>query len=128
MQPFHMTAELARQTIGHFMEFHTRSTTSWSKFTDEMKRLLTFETGLEPNARWSPRLLVACVCCSRMFWREEMEQLHLVGPQSDWIKKPAEVARMLSVKEYAQRMPRIPLAELQASSVLYQNEQVLLHK
>ena len=127
LQPFCLTPDIARNVIANFAEFYCRGSLDWDDFTPEMRSLLNTSSGLPPVLRWTPRRMMACVCCARLFWPEDLVRAHLVGPHSDWLRKPAVVWKMLSVKAYHTICRRIPMEELLASSVRIGDEDVLLH-
>ena len=93
-----------------------------------MKSALRCSDGLHGGHRWETRRMLACVCCARMYWSEEMERRHLAGLHADWLRNPSEVWGLLSVDSYRSRAPLIPLEELEASAVSMSGVMVLLHK
>ena len=54
--------------------------------------------------------------CARLFWREDLWDVHLAG-SGCFMKSPDQVAELLAWEEYHRHWPKIPAAELQASSV-----------
>ena len=72
--------------------------------------------------------MTACVCCARMFWSEDLSQLHMTGPHADWMPHSEEAWALLSADAYSCRAPLIPRSELRASAVLINGQHVLLHK
>ena len=84
--------------------------------------------GLAACRRWEPRRMIACVCCARMFWSEDLKKRHLFGFHADWLGKPREAWELLSAEKYSMRAPLIPREELQASTVQMNGMLVLLHK
>ena len=126
--PRKLTPAVGRLMIANFSEFHVRGAVEWRNFTPKMVESTASEGGLSSFDRWQPRHMMACVCCARMFWSEEMCSKYIVGEKADWISSPHQVWRMLSVDEYAKAWPMIPREELDASSVEIEGYNVLLHK
>ena len=93
-----------------------------------MKAAVRSSSGLDGAHRWESRLLVACVCCARMYWSENLLRLHLVGPHAEWMCNPDRAWPLLAVDAYSARAPLIPRSELEASAVFVLEHLVLLHK
>ena len=72
--------------------------------------------------------MLACVCCARIFWSEDLYKRYLVGIHADWLQRPEEAYALLSVEAYSRLAPRIPQTELQASAVEVGGRLVLLHR
>ena len=117
-----------RLMIANFSEFHVRAQLDWLNFTPQMMRAAQSTVGLQPFDRWQPRHMMACICCTRMYWPEDMCKKHIAGADASWIAQPDLVWEMLSVDEYAKAWPMIPRDELEASSVMIAGRHVLLHK
>ena len=117
-----------RLMVANFSEFHARAQLDWLKFTPQMTEAAKGTVGLQPFDRWHPRHMMACICCTRMYWPEDMCKKHIAGSEASWIAQPDLVWDMLSVDEYAKAWPMIPREELKASSVMIAGRHVLLHK
>ena len=127
MRPFVLTPVLSRALVSNFAEFYSRGSLDWKAFSQDMKSALRCSDGLHGGHRWATRRMLACVCCARMYWSEEMERRHLAGVHADWLRNPSEVWGLLSVGSYRSRAPLIPLEELEASAVSMSGVMVLLH-
>ena len=68
-----------RAAISNFAEFQTRSAVAWEDFPPGMKAALAAGCGLQPEDRWEPRAVAACVFCARRFWKEELSLVSLTG-------------------------------------------------
>ena len=128
LRPFVLTPVWSRAIVSNFSEFYCRGSLDWTRFSDDMRAALGRSTGLPSASRWEPRRMLACVCCARMFWSEDMQRLHLVGPHAEWLQCPEQAWALLSEEFYSRRMPRIPRAELQASAVRLHDRLILLHR
>ena len=128
LRPFVLTPCWSRAIISNFTEFYTRGSLDWRKFTADMDAAMRSSCGLSGAHRWESRRMIACVCCARMFWSEDLSQLHITGPHADWIPDPEKAWALLSADAYSCRAPLIPLSELRASAVLINGQHVLLHK
>ena len=93
-----------------------------------MNKAARSEKGLNTCDRWQPRCMMACVCCARMYWPEEMCKKHIAGTNASWMASADKVWQLLSVEEYAKAWPMIPITELEASAVTINGKHVLLHK
>ncbi len=128
LRPFVLTPVWSRAIISNFSEFYARASLDWQNFTDDMEAALQSSHGLDGAHRWECRRMLACVCCARMYWSEDLRKLHLVGLHADWIQQPDKAWAFLAEEAYASRAPRIPRSELQASAVPIHGQLVLLHK
>ena len=97
-----LTPPVARLIVANFDEFYRRGSFGWEHFTEDMKSALGSAAGLASPERWLPRRMTACVCCARMYWTEDLERRHLLGPQSGWMQNAAAVWSVLSVRAYSQ--------------------------
>ena len=118
----------SRAIISNFSEFYIRGSLDWRNFTADMDAAVRSSCGLSGAHRWESRRMIACVCCARMFWSEDLSQLHITGPHADWMPHPEEAWSLLSADAYSCRAPLIPRSELQASAVPINGQHVLLHK
>ena len=116
-----------RAIISNFSEFYTRGSLDWRNFTADMHAAARSSCGLSGAHRWESRRMMVCVCCARMFWSEDLSQLHISGPHADWIRRPEEAWALLSSDAYSCRALLIPHSELQASAVCIDGQDVLLH-
>ena len=116
LQPHVVSGQEWRAIVANYAEFLARATLDWSCFTPDMKDGLASDSGLASEPRWHPRALRACVFCARRFWREDMHEEYLAGPQC-FMAKPAKVAELLSWETYHSHWPDTPAEHLQASCV-----------
>ena len=128
LRPFVLTPVWSRAIVSNFSEFYCRGSLDWKAFSDEMRAALRSSSGLTCAQRWEPRRMLACVCCARIFWSEDLHKRHLVGIHADWLQRPEEAYALLSVEAYSRLAPRIPQTELQASAVDVGGRLVLLHR
>ena len=72
--------------------------------------------------------MLACVCCARTCWYEDLSKRHLAGPHADWLGPPEKAWQLLSVEEYSIRAPLIPRLDLGAAVEMLCCDLVQLHK
>ena len=128
LRPFMLTPTMSRAITANFAEFYSRGSLDWRNFSDEMKAALESSSGLHAGQRWQGRRMMACVCCARLFWPEDLKKLHIVGKHANWMENAEEAWQILSEERYSHRAPLIPREELRASSVEVNGVLVLLHK
>ena len=80
LRSFVLTPCWSRAIISNLSEFYARGSLDWRNFTADMDAAMRSSCGLSGAHRWESRRMIACVCCARMFWSEDLYQLHIAGP------------------------------------------------
>ena len=73
------TALSGAPRLATFAELQSRSAVAWEDVSPGMKAALADGSILQPEDRWEPRAVAACVLCARRFWKEELPLVRLAG-------------------------------------------------
>ena len=126
LSPHVVVGSEVRHYVSNYATFLRSSSMDWELPLQRLKHV-----GLEDSHDFPRRVRRGCVFCARSFWLEELLDVFLAGAFC-FMSNAAAVWELLAVERYKKRWPKIPAAELEASSVDVGTDGhrclVLLHK
>ena len=126
LSPHVVVGSEVRHYVSNYATFLRSSSMDWELPLRRLKQV-----GLEDSHDFPRRVRRGCVFCARSFWLEELLDVFLAGAFC-FMSNAAAVWELLAVERYKKRWPKIPAAELEASSVDVGTDGhrclVLLHK
>ena len=126
LSPHVVVGSEVRHYVSNYATFLRSSSMDWELPLQRLKHV-----GLEDSHDFPRRVRRGCVFCARSFWLEELLDVFLAGAFC-FMSNAAAVWELLAVERCKKRWPKIPAAELEASSVDVGTDGhrclVLLHK
>ena len=95
-------------TVGNLNGFVTKVAKDWEEITPGLFTVMSFPEAVQPEDSWKPRHRVACVCCARLQWSEELQTDFIAGDKC-FMQNPKKLAKLLSWERYHERCPLIPM-------------------